>query len=269
MSNTITDEMHAALCRPFPISSVEWKILSVRFDQTGDGKKTISGQCAAYVDARDIMDRFDLIFGPSGWSTEMEPVTAGRESGIKCNIVAGGVSHSDMADLSEPNKGNSDHLMKGAATLAFKRAAVHFGVARYLYDLDRGYFKESPNGTMNGEIKEDGTGGKYVRFKWNPPTLPPWAIPDAVDVRVVDQTVGGYGTSKFVSVPLDFVTKAKAMAPDKCKEQYLKIVAKLPEGFSSLPWSDRLDPMGKVKRLIDLRARIVLWEDENNRTLEL
>ena len=250
MSNTITEEMHAALCRPFPVDELEWRLQSVRIVE---GK--IKGMCLAYITAREVMARMDMVFGASGWSSTMAPIMlGGKDTGIICTIAAGGVSHSDVSDLTDVEP------LKGGASTALKRAAVHFGIGRYLYDLPNCYIEENPQGSHRGEVKESGTGGQTKRFNWNPPKLPPYAIPDAVDVRV---------DGKFVAVPLDFVTKAKAMAPDKCKEQYLKIVAKLPEGFSSLPWSDRLDPMGKVKRLIDLRARIVLWEDENNRTLEL
>lgn len=246
----ITDEMYAALRRPFPVEEIEWRLQSV---QVVDGK--VSGMCLAYITAREAMDRMDMVFGPGGWSSSMAPIMlGGKDTGIICTLTAGGVSHQDLSDLTDREP------MKGGASTAFKRAAVHFGIARYLYDLPNCYIEENPQGSHRGEIKDGGTGGQTKRFRWNPPKLPAYAIPDSADVRVGE---------RFIAVPLDFVSKAKAMAPDKCKEQYLKIVSKLPEGFDSLPWSDRLDPMGKIRRLIDLRARIVLWEDDNNRTIEL
>lgn len=246
----ITEEMHAALRRPFPVGEVEWRLQSAKLI---DGK--VRGMCLAYITAREVMDRLDMVFGASGWSSSLSPIMlGGKDTGIICTITAGGVSHSDVSDLTDVEP------LKGGASTALKRAAVHYGIGRYLYDLPNCYIEEDPKGSYRGEVKDGGTGGQSKRFNWNPPSLPPYAVPDAVDVRVGE---------RFVAVPLDFAIKAKAMAPDKCKEQYLKIVSKLPEGFDSLPWSDRLDPMGKIRRLIDLRARIVLWEDDNNRTIEL
>ena len=242
----ITPEQQAALSRPFPVEDIEWRLQSAR---ECDGK--VKGMALAYITAREVMNRLDLVF-PGAWESRVQPFTVGKHEGFTCTLIAGGIERTDVSDLThiEP--------VKGGASTALKRAAIQFGIGRYLYDLPNAYFKadvEGKEGKYHGEIQ--GTGKK---FRWDPPDLPKWAIPDAVDVRVGDT---------FVAVPLDFVRMAREKSPAQAKDQYLKIIAKLPEGFNALPWSDRLDPMSKINRLIDLRARIVLWEQEHDRNIEL
>lgn len=122
----ITKEQHAALCRPFPVEDIEWRLIQVK--QSGE-HGGIFGRCAAYVTAREVMARLDLVFGPGGWSSSVVPFEIGREPGFVCRLTAGGVSHEDVADLSDKE------ALKGGASGALKRAAVHFGIGRYLYDL--------------------------------------------------------------------------------------------------------------------------------------
>ncbi|MFN2991986.1 Rad52/Rad22 family DNA repair protein, partial [Escherichia coli] len=67
--------------------------------------------------------------------------------------------------------------VKGGRSSAMKRAAVQWGIGRYLYDLDVGF------ATISGEKAE---GFTYARtkelgaFYWKPPALPAWALPSAV-----------------------------------------------------------------------------------------
>ena len=247
----ITKEQHAALCRPFPVEDIEWRLIQV-WDRGESGG--IGGRCAAYVTAREAMARLDLVFGPGGWSSSVTPFEIGREPGFVCRITAGGISHEDVADLT--NK----EALKGGASGAFKRAAVHFGVGRYLYDLPGGFIQVDPKGLFQGEITKEGTAGGKKYFSWNPPSLPPYAIPDAVDIRVDES---------FVAIPIEFATAAKRMDPAKIRDKYLAVLSQLPQDMASRPWSDRWDPMTRVDALLELRAKIALYEREHNVTLEL
>ena len=248
----ITASQQAALSRPFPPDEIEWRVAQtwIRDDQIG-------GRCFAYVTAREVMSRFDLVFGPSGWSSFIEPFTAGRESGFKCRIEAGGVSHEDVSDMTDVES------VKGGASGALKRAAIHFGVGRYLYDLPSGFFTESPNGQFHAEFQAPGTSGQKKRFRWDPPSLPGWAIPDVVDVRV--------GDDNFVPVPLAFVRSASKLTLPATEAQYAKVLSALPDDLKSriASWSRRWDLETAIRRLIEIRARIVEWEDETGGTVTL
>ena len=52
-----------------------------------------------------------------------------------------------------------------------KRAAVQWGIGRYLYKLEESWINANENGAYRGKTK-DGT-----TFKWDAPELPAWALP--------------------------------------------------------------------------------------------
>lgn len=113
-----------ALSAPFPTECIDWRVGST----TGDKSK---GMALAYVDARTVMDRLDTICGPECWQSNYTP---GVNGSIICNIgikFPGGewVWKADGAGATD-FEGE-----KGALSDAFKRAAVRFGIGRYLYDL--------------------------------------------------------------------------------------------------------------------------------------
>jgi len=113
-----------ALHAEFDRSAVSWRAQTL----TRDGGKALA---LAYIDARDVMDRLDAICGPEGWQDSYEETPKGR---VLCtiSIMVNGtwVSKSDGA-------GNTDvEGEKGAISDAFKRAAVKWGVGRYLYDIE-------------------------------------------------------------------------------------------------------------------------------------
>ena len=117
--NTIFEQLSA----PFSIDEIEWRIGAT----SGDKSK---GMALAYIDARAVMERLDKIVGPDKWQRRY-PFANGKtccEIGIKLDNEW--VWKSDGA-------GDTDHEgVKGAFSDAFKRAAVNWGIGRYLYDLD-------------------------------------------------------------------------------------------------------------------------------------
>jgi hypothetical protein len=85
------------------------------------------------VDARTVLDRLDEAVGPTGWSDKYEVLfnsfdDKGRTVEVKCTLTVLGVSKEDV--------GEGDSL-KAAFSDALKRAAVKFGVGRYLYRLPK------------------------------------------------------------------------------------------------------------------------------------
>ncbi len=121
-----------ALTAPFPPEKVSWRVGST----TADKKR---GMALAYIDARDVMQRLDDVLGPLNWQcryTHTGAVTI-------CEI---GVRSASNGWVWKANgAGNTDvEAEKGACSDAFKRAAVLWGIGRYLYDLD------SPWVALNG-----------------------------------------------------------------------------------------------------------------------
>jgi hypothetical protein len=106
--------------------------LAASFEPNEVKVRSQTGRQLHYVTARTVMNRLDNVLGPENWWDEYAP----SENSVLCRLTirlpdgttltkcdAGG--YAGMADSGDDDKsGYSD---------AFKRAAVKFGVARYLY----------------------------------------------------------------------------------------------------------------------------------------
>lgn len=127
-------DIFAALAAPFPPDAVSWRVGST----TGDKSK---GMALAYIDSRDVQDRFDAVVGPGNWQRRHPHVsgTTTCEIDVWCE-GRGWVTKTDGA-------GDTDvEAEKGSLSDSFKRAAVNWGVGRYLYGLDAPWVELEPAG---------------------------------------------------------------------------------------------------------------------------
>jgi hypothetical protein len=148
------------LSKPFSSEDIEWRI-----QQCGKKGEKIWAICLAYVTNRAIMDRLDYVVGVGNWRNEY---AAGPQGGVLCGLsvrVDGEwVTKWDGAD-------NTDvEAIKGGLSGAMKRAAVQWGIGRYLYRLESSFAIVSDRGRYRQK-------GKDFSFKWDPPELPSWALP--------------------------------------------------------------------------------------------
>jgi hypothetical protein len=119
----------AALCQvlaaPFHPSAVKFKPAVV------SGNRAMA---MAYVDARTVQDRLDEVLGVEGWQDDYEVLADGSVV-CRLQVCLNGVwlTKVDVGGPSEqPDDGDK---RKAAFSDALKRAAVKFGVGRYLYRL--------------------------------------------------------------------------------------------------------------------------------------
>ena len=152
------------LREPFPAEDVEWRIA-----QVGKSGKGPWAKCLAYITNRAIMDRLDEVCKPENWRNEFKP---GPSGGIICglSIRCGDewVTKWDGAEETDIER------VKGGLSGAMKRAGVQWGIGRYLYNLDEGWAEIKDGGRFyQAASQKKGT----PAFKWNPPALPPWALP--------------------------------------------------------------------------------------------
>lgn len=116
-------EIYDELSAPFAADEIDWRIGST------NGEKT-KGMALAYIDARAVMDRLDTVCGPNGWQCNY---LFGSGSSVVCNL---GVLMDGQWVWKADGAGATDvEGEKGALSDALKRAAVRFGVGRYLYEL--------------------------------------------------------------------------------------------------------------------------------------
>lgn len=107
------------LKRPFNAHQISWRVGRT------NGEK---GMALAYIDARDVMERLDLVCGPENWQCDY-PWSDGSK--VVCRI---GIRINNEWIWKSNGAGDSSfEAEKGAMSDAFKRAAVLWGIGQYLY----------------------------------------------------------------------------------------------------------------------------------------
>lgn len=128
------------LAAPIDPARVSWRVGAT----TGDKSK---GLALAYIDARDVMQRLDEVCGADGWQNDY-PHANGK---TVCRI---GIKIENEWIWKANGAGDTDvEAEKGALSDAFKRAAVMWGIGRYLYDVDSPWVQIEPMG-KSFKIKE-------------------------------------------------------------------------------------------------------------------
>jgi len=112
---------------PFSAREVKLKPQSV-------DKERCKALALPYIDARAVQDRLDHVVGPGDWSDSYQVVAAGNRLAVICRLTVLGVT---KEGIGEPGGTPGEEAIKSAESDALKRAAVKFGVARYLYGLPR------------------------------------------------------------------------------------------------------------------------------------
>jgi len=154
------------LKQPFSPSDIEWR--ACRSGVSQGGKPWV--MALAYITNRAIMDRLDDVVGPANWRNEYTQAPCG---GILCglSIRANGewVTKWDGAE-------NTDvEAIKGGLSGSMKRAAVHWGIGRYLYGLTENFAQVVEKGTKGSQSAKIKATGQFIY--WMPPQLPEWALP--------------------------------------------------------------------------------------------
>lgn len=157
------------LQKPFEARDIEWRI--GRSGQKKDGG--CWAMALAYLNNRAIQNRLDEVMGPSNWKNEFREFKVGDSVGVLCGLSlkmdGEWVTKWDGAGSTEFEP------FKGGLSDSQKRAAVQFGIGRYLYNLDETFVECSEKkgqGQWNYAKTKEG-----VVFYWKTPELPSWALP--------------------------------------------------------------------------------------------
>lgn len=126
-------DLEKKLKAPFALNVVQWRSQSIIEDKKNPG--TYAAQALAYIDARDVMNRLDEAVGASGWKVTHHETQKRVYCSIALKIDGEWVDKADAA-------GDTDiEGAKGGVSDALKRAAVLWGIGRYLYDLPTPWVK--------------------------------------------------------------------------------------------------------------------------------
>lgn len=127
------------LYAPFPPEKVEWRVGSRSKDKT-------KGLALAYIDARSVMDRLDEVCGAENWQCRYTHAYPSSVSYFDTDKVSSKTMGKTVCEIGirlngewiwkADGAGDTDfEAEKGALSDAFKRAAVKWGIGRYLYDI--------------------------------------------------------------------------------------------------------------------------------------
>ncbi len=244
-------KVFAELAKPFPASEVQWKVQAVSKDKR-------RALVLAYLDARAVMDRLDAVVGPTGWSDSYDvfPADASIDHQTvqaKCRLTILGISKEDVGEGSMQGEQSSSSV-KAAVSDALKRAAVKFGIGRYLYRLE--------------SVWVDYDDAK--RRPLETPTLPDWAVAEETPAPVrlpahlepaatANESRPAQNSNASASSTSPNVSRMPAPSGDNVLADLIRQLRELPGGENALrrivgrnDWSGR-SPEEKRKLYSDLR----------------
>lgn len=101
--------------------------------------KGAGGRSFTYVTARQVQDRLDAVVGPGNWSSQVRVVRAEHPVAVLVGVSIFGVwkwdsGYSNNPDAKPDDRQLEDEPLKAAVSDGFKRAAVQWGVGRFLYE---------------------------------------------------------------------------------------------------------------------------------------
>ncbi len=152
-------EMMEALRAPFPAKDIQWRAGST----SKDGSRAMA---LAYLTSRAVMDRLDEVVGPVDWQ---DTYREWRTKGVMCGI---GILDPETGEVIWKYDGADEtnfEPTKGGISDAFKRAAVKWGIGRYLYNLETQWVAAEKRGKST--------------ILTATPKLPAWALPGGSPVQ--------------------------------------------------------------------------------------
>lgn len=226
-----------ALSAPFAPEDIEWRI-----QQSGMKGDKPWAMVLAYIENRAIQQRLDDVLGPSLWRNEFDKAPDG---GVMCGLSiwanGGWVTKWDGAE-------NTDvEAVKGGLSNSMKRAAVQWGIGRYLYKLEATFVEvTSTKGAHYLDIKDK---SKQSLFKgyWNDPKLPDWALPEVAVKKPTKPSTQHEPSPSRAEIP--------PTRPDKLRAP--NNVADLTDSDKVLEiMSDHAPTEKQIERIRDLRGQL-------------
>lgn len=119
-------ELQEALSAPFQNADIEWRVSATNHEKT-------NGLAVPYVTNRAIQTRLDDTVGIDGWHNDFVPW-----KGEKAQLCGISIYLPELKDWLTKWDGSDDtdiECVKGGLSDSMKRAAVEWGIGRYLYGM--------------------------------------------------------------------------------------------------------------------------------------
>lgn len=172
-SKSITEQ----LAEPFDPFDIEWRVQSA--GKTAQGK--LWAILIPYVTNRAIQERLDEVCSVDGWYNKYEYPT---DKAILCGIAIKFREGSEDVWITKWDGAEETAVeaVKGGLSSAMKRAAVQWGIGRYLYRLESAIvtpLDKQPDNMADYIMTQAKIEGKRTRIYFKRPKLPLWALPKA------------------------------------------------------------------------------------------
>lgn len=120
------EELRQALSAPFSNGDIEWRVSATTADKT-------KGLAVPYVTNRAIQNRLDDTVGIDGWHNTFQPWKDGKAQ--LCGISIYFIQQKQWLTKWDGADDSDFESVKGGLSDSMKRAAVEWGIGRYLYGM--------------------------------------------------------------------------------------------------------------------------------------
>lgn len=174
----MSSEIARKLQDPFDPADIEWR--AQQGGISGNNKPWV--KVTPYITSRAVQQRLDDVFGPFGWKIEQRETNDGK--GYICTISVYDETTKQWISKQDGSEKTNIEPLKGGVSGAMKRAAVQWGIGRYLYNMDEAWaecriVQNRWDCTDNCHVVKGKNGKPDQYVNWMAPTLPSWAMPQA------------------------------------------------------------------------------------------
>ena len=120
------------LSQPFTMEDLEWRV-----QQAGSNQNGFWARIIAYVTNRAIQNRLDNVVGAFAWRNKFSPLPNSVGDGAMCALSI--KFENEWVTKYDGSENTQIEAIKGGLSGAMKRSAVHWGIGRYLYDVEAMY----------------------------------------------------------------------------------------------------------------------------------
>lgn len=205
---TCTPDELKLLFAEFPREDIHWRAQTV--SQKGDKALAL-----AYLDARDVMDRLDQVCGAANWQDRYEFDGPRTVCYLSIRVNDEWITKADGAGDTQVE------AEKGAISDALKRAAVKWGVGRYLYGLG--------NTWVPCESREYNGKRQFVKFTddpWKYVRNPPPPERSAASLKRVDKNGEDAWDRIMKELTADMLDCTTLPQLEKIKAHYREVVTR-------------------------------------------
>lgn len=129
-----------ALAAPFADADIEWRLQWT--DEQNSG-----GLAVPYLTNRAIQNRLDAVVGIDGWKNDYVPWHSdGKKASQICGISIYFPQRGEWVQKFDGAENTDIEAIKGGLSDSMKRAAVQWGLGRYLYSTDSVYVSTEKRG---------------------------------------------------------------------------------------------------------------------------